>query len=81
MNSFYDDPVLQQAIQRFVSAKQCCTSDEMRLMCAGLVDLAFAINEIQKRLHFIEEKVGVSPLRAFEGLFGSEEANETRRNR
>jgi hypothetical protein len=68
MNSFYDDPILQQAIQDFVAAKPHCTSEEMKLICTGLADVAFALNELQKRVHFIEEKVGVSPMREFEGL-------------
>jgi hypothetical protein len=42
----------------------------MKLICTGLADLAFAVNELQKRVHFIEEKVGVSPMRGFENLLG-----------
>ena len=68
MNSFYDDVILQQAMQNFGAAQRNCTSEEMKLICKGLFDLAFALNELQKRIHFIEEKVGVSPMRAVEGL-------------
>lgn len=68
MNSIYDDAVLQQAMTNFGAAERTCSSEEMKLICRGLADLAFAMNELQKRVHFIEEKVGVSPMRGFENL-------------
>jgi hypothetical protein len=68
MNSFYDDAVLQQAMANFGAAERNCNSEEMKLVCRGLAELAFAMNELQKRVHFIEEKIGVSPMRGFEDL-------------
>jgi hypothetical protein len=68
MNSIYDDAVLQQAMKNFGAAERVSSSEEMKLLCRGFADLAFAINELQKRMHFIEEKVGVSPMRGFENL-------------
>jgi hypothetical protein len=68
MNSIYDDAVLQQAMRNFGAAERISSSEEMKLVCRGLADLAFAMNELKKRVHFIEEKVGVSPLRGFENL-------------
>jgi len=72
MSSFYDDVILQQAMQNFGAAERNCTSEEMKLICKGLSDLAFALNELQKRVHFIEEQVGVSPLRGLENLVPSQ---------
>jgi hypothetical protein len=68
MNSVYDDKVLHEAIRNFIDAGRIATSPEMRLVCHGLASLAFSINELQKRVHFVEEKVGVSPMRGFENL-------------
>jgi hypothetical protein len=44
----------------------------MRLICHGLANLAFSINELQKRIHFVEEKVGVSQMRGIPELLGAE---------
>ena len=48
------------------------TSAEMRLVCHGLANLAFSINELQKRMHIVEEKVGVSQMRGIPELLGAE---------
>jgi hypothetical protein len=63
MNSVYDEKVLREAIRSFMDAGRIATSPEMRLVCHGLASLAFSINELQKRLHFVEERVGGSPMR------------------
>ena len=70
MKSVYDDKVLREAIRSFMDAGRLATSAEMRLVCHGLANLAFSINELQKRLHFVEEKVGVSPMRDIQELLG-----------
>ena len=71
MNSVYDDKVLHEAIRNFVDAGRIATSAEMRLVCHGLASLAFSINELQKRVHLVEEKVGVSPMRDIRELLGA----------
>jgi hypothetical protein len=53
-----------------MDAGRLATSAEMRLICHGLANLAFSINELQKRIHFIEEKVGVSQMRGIPELLG-----------
>jgi hypothetical protein len=72
MNSVYDDKVLREAIRSFMDAGRLATSAEMRLVCHGLANLAFSINELQKRIHFVEEKVGVSQMRGIPELLGAE---------
>jgi hypothetical protein len=72
MKSVYDDKVLREAIRSFMDAGRLATSAEMRLVCHGLASLAFSINELQKRLHFVEEKVGASPMRDIQELLGAE---------
>jgi hypothetical protein len=78
MKSVYDDKVLREAIRSFMDAGRLATSAEMRLVCHGLANLAFSINELQKRLHFVEEKVGASPMRDIQELLGDkkEESHE-----
>jgi len=76
MNSIYDDKVLQDAMSNFGRAEQLCNSEEMKLLCHGFASLAFSINELGKHVQFIEEKVGVSPLRWIEGLLGTQAARE-----
>jgi len=71
MNSVYDEKVLREAIRSFMDAGRIATSPEMRLVCHGLASLAFSINELQKRLHFVEEKVGGSPMRDIQELLGN----------
>jgi len=71
MNSVYDDKVLHEAIRNFMDAGRIATSAEMRLACHGLASLAFSINELQKRVHLVEEKVGVSPMRDIQELLGA----------
>jgi len=70
MKSVYDDKVLREAIRSFMDAGRLATSAEMRLVCHGLANLAFSINELQKRIHFVEEKVGVSQMRGIPELLG-----------
>ena len=70
MNSVYDEKVLREAIRSFMDGGRIATSPEMRLVCHGLASLAFSINELQKRLHFVEEKVGGSPMRDIQELLG-----------
>jgi len=70
MNGVYDEKVLREAIRSFMDAGRIATSPEMRLVCHGLASLAFSINELQKRLHFVEEKVGGSPMRDIQELLG-----------
>ena len=70
MNSVYDEKVLREAIRSFMDAGRIATSPEMRLVCHGLASLAFSINELQKRLHFVEERVGGSPMRDIQELLG-----------
>jgi hypothetical protein len=53
MNSIYDDAVLQQAMTNFGAAERTSKSEDLRLLCRGLADFAFAMNELQKRVHFI----------------------------
>ena len=77
MNSVYDDKVLREAIRSFMDAGRIATSAEMRLVCHGLASLAFSINELQKRLHFVEEKVGVSPMRDIQELLGGQKKTLT----
>jgi hypothetical protein len=72
MKSVYDDKVLREAIRSFMDAGRLATSAEMRLVCHGLANLAFSINELQKRIHFVEEKVGVSQMRGIPELLGAE---------
>ena len=72
MNTVYDDKVLREAIRSFMDAGRLATSAEMRLVCHGLANLAFSINELQKRLHFVEEKVGVCQMRGIPELLGAE---------
>ena len=72
MKSVYDDKVLREAIRSFMDAGRLATSAEMRLICHGLANLAFSINELQKRIHFVEEKVGVSQMRGIPELVGAE---------
>ena len=72
MNSVYDDKVLREAIRSFMDAGRIATSAEMRLVCHGLANLAFSINELQKRIHFVEEKIGVSQMRDIPELLGAE---------
>ena len=72
MKSVYDDKVLREAIRSFMDAGRLATSAEMRLVCHGLANLAFSINELQKRIHFVEEKVGVSQMRGIPELVGAE---------
>ena len=72
MNTVYDDKVLREAIRNFMDAGRIATSAEMRLVCHGLANLAFSINELQKRIHFVEEKVGVSQMRDIPELLGAE---------
>jgi len=72
MKSVYDDKVLREAIRSFMDAGRLATSAEMRLVCHGLANLAFSINELQKRIHFVEEKVGASPRRDIQELLGAE---------
>jgi hypothetical protein len=72
MNTVYDDKVLHEAIRNFMDAGRIATSAEMRLVCHGLASLAFSINELQKRIHFVEEKVGVSQMRDIQELLGAE---------
>jgi hypothetical protein len=72
MKSVYDDKVLREAIRSFMDAGPLATSAEMRLVCHGLANLAFSINELQKRIHSIEEKVGVSQMRGIPELLGAE---------
>jgi hypothetical protein len=72
MKSGYDDKVLREAIRSFMDAGRLATSAEMRLVCRGLANLAFSINELQKRIHFVEEKVGVSQMRGIPELLGAE---------
>ena len=71
MNGVYDEKVLREAIRSFMDAGRIATSPEMRLVCHGLASLAFSINELQKRLHFVEEKVGGSPMRDIQELLGN----------
>ena len=72
MKGVYDDKVLREAIRSFMDAGRLATSAEMRLICHGLANLAFSINELQKRIHFVEEKVGVSQMRGIPELLGAE---------
>ena len=72
MKSVYDDKVLREAIRSFMDAGRLATSAEMRLVCHGLANLAFSINELQKNLHFVEERVGVSQMRGIPELLGAE---------
>jgi hypothetical protein len=72
MKSVYDDKVLREAIRSFMDAGRLATSAEMRLVCHGLANIALSINELQKRLHFVEEKVGASPMRDIQELLGAE---------
>jgi hypothetical protein len=72
MKSVYDDKVLREAIRSFMDAGRLATSAEMRLVCHGLANLALSINELQKRMHFVEEKVGVSKMRGIPELVGAE---------
>jgi len=72
MKSVYDDKVLREAIRSFMDAGRLATSAEMRLVCHGLANLAFSINELQKRIHFVEEKVGVSQMRDIPELLAAE---------
>ena len=72
MNTVYDDKVLREAIRNFMDAGRIATSAEMRLVCHGLANLTFSINELQKRLHFVEEKVGVCQMRGIPELLGAE---------
>jgi hypothetical protein len=72
MKSVYDDKVLREAIRSFMDAGRLATSAEMRLICHGLANLAFSVNELQKRIHFVEEKVGVSQMRGIPELLGAE---------
>jgi cellulose synthase/poly-beta-1,6-N-acetylglucosamine synthase-like glycosyltransferase len=72
MKSVYDDKVLREAIRSFMDAGRLATSAEMRLVCHGLANLAFSINELQKRIHFVEEKVGGSQMRGIPELLGAE---------
>ena len=72
MNSVYDDKVLREAIRSFMDAGRLATSAEMRLICHGLANLAFSINELQKRIHVVEEKVGISEMRGIPELLGAE---------
>jgi hypothetical protein len=78
MNSVYDEKVLREAIRSFMDAGRIAASPEMRLVCHGLASLAFSINELQKRLHLVEEKVGASPMRDIQELLGAkkEESHE-----
>ena len=71
MNGVYDEKVLREAIRSFMDAGRIATSPEMRLVCHGLASLAFSINELQKRLHFVEEKVGGSPMRDIQEVLGN----------
>ncbi len=68
MNTIHDDKVLEQAMANFGAAERNCKSEEMKLVCHGLADVAFAINQLQKRVRFIEEQVGVSPTRGLQEL-------------
>ena len=72
MKSVYDDKVLREAIRSFMDAGRLATSAEMRLVCHGLANLAFSINELQKRIHFVEEKVEFSQMRDIPELLGAE---------
>jgi hypothetical protein len=72
MKRVYDDKVLREAIRSFMDAGRLATSAEMRLVCHGLANLAFSINELQKRIHYVEEKVGVSEMRGIPELLGAE---------
>ena len=72
MKRVYDDKVLREAIRSFMDAGRLATSAEMRLVCHGLANLAFSINELQKRIHFVEEKVGISQMRGIPELLGAE---------
>jgi hypothetical protein len=76
MNSVYDEKVLREAIRSFMDAGRIATSPEMRLVCHGLASLAFSINELQKRLHFVEEKVGGSPMRDIQELLGDKKDSD-----
>lgn len=75
MNSIYDDHVLQDAMAKLGRAEQLSASEDMKLLCNALASIAFSVNELQKRIHFIEEKVGVSPFRAMNDLLGSRKRN------
>src|SRR6184192_3362776 len=79
MNSVYDEKVLREAIRSFIDAGRIAASPEMRLVCHGLASLAFSINELQKRLHFVEEKVGGSPMRDIQELLGDKKARSEER--
>jgi len=70
MNSVYDEKVLHEAIRNFMDAGKIATSAEMRLVCHGLASLAFSINELQKRLLLVEEKLGASPMGEIHELLG-----------
>ena len=72
MKRVYDDKVLREAIRSFMDAGRLATSAEMRLVCHGLANLAFSLNELQKRIHFVEEKVSVSQMRDIPELLGAE---------
>jgi hypothetical protein len=72
MKRVYDDKVLREAIRSFMDAGRLATSAEMRLVCHGLANLAFSLNELQKRIHFVEEKVGISQMRGIPELLGAE---------
>ena len=72
MKSVYDDKVLREAIRSFMDAGRLATSAEMRLVCRGLANLAFSINELQKRIHFVEEKVGSPQMRGIPELLSAE---------
>jgi hypothetical protein len=72
MKRVYDDKVLREAIRSFMDAGRLATSAEMRLVCHGLANLAFSLNELQKRIHFVEEKAGISQMRGIPELLGAE---------
>ena len=72
MKRVYDDKVLREAIRSFMDAGRLATSAEMRLVCHGLANLAFSLNELQKRIHVVEEKVGISEMRGIPELLSAE---------
>lgn len=63
-----NDKDLHEAIRNFMDAGRITNSAEMRLVCRGLASLAFSINELQKRLQLVEEKVAPAPLRDIQEL-------------
>ncbi len=61
MNSIYDDAVLQKAMKNFGAAERAFTSEEMKLTCRGLFDLAFAINDFRSALNSSRRRLACRP--------------------